>query len=125
LNRDEVEWDKFTHLFDKNYYPIYFKDQKVEEVEHLIQGNKTMHEYEAKFTKLSCYASHLIANDRRKAQQFMKGLQPSTSRAVAPVNHQVYSKVVTSAYNIDINHMKTQKLLEENDKRKEKNFESR
>ena len=49
----------------------------------LIQGNKTVLQYEAKFTKLAQFAPHIVSNDVRKAKKFQRGLRPSTRTRMA------------------------------------------
>lgn len=41
----------------------------------LTQENKTMAEYEAKYTKLSRYGLHLVNDKNRKARMFERGLK--------------------------------------------------
>ena len=40
----------------------------------LIQENKTVLQYEAKFTELARFAPHFVSNDVRKAKKFQRGL---------------------------------------------------
>jgi len=49
----------------------------------LIQGNKTVLQYEAKFTELSRFAPHIVADDVRKAKKFQRGLRPSIRTRMA------------------------------------------
>ena len=56
-----------------------------------------MVQYEAKFTKLSRCASHLIAIEVDKAMKFQDGLKPTLKNKISILKLGVYSEVVDKA----------------------------
>ncbi|XP_028078868.1 uncharacterized protein LOC114280697 [Camellia sinensis] len=73
-DNEGMTWDRFKEIFFKKYFPQCIRDRKVSEFEQLKQGNMTVAEYEAKFTKLAQYAPHMIDTDYKKARKFEGGL---------------------------------------------------
>ena len=49
----------------------------------LIQGNKTVLQYEAKFTELARFAPHIVSDDVWKAKKFQRSLRPSIKTRMA------------------------------------------
>ena len=56
-----IFWSQFREAFYKKYFPDSVRRQKVGEFDHLEQGDLTVAQYEAKFTKLSRFTPQLIA----------------------------------------------------------------
>ena len=66
---DEIlTWTVFLDAFYEKYFPESVRDEKEVEFMGLIQENKTVLQYEAKFTELSRFAPHIVANDVRKVR---------------------------------------------------------
>ncbi|XP_057950989.1 uncharacterized protein LOC131145822 [Malania oleifera] len=65
-----LTWERFKELFFDRYFPLFIKEEKIEEFTNLTQGNMTVGEYAAKFMELSCFAPFLIPNEARKVQNF-------------------------------------------------------
>ncbi|KAK4563696.1 hypothetical protein RGQ29_006014 [Quercus rubra] len=64
LEEDEIlTWTVFLDAFYEKYFPESVRDEKEVEFMELIQGNKTVLQYEAKFTELSRFAPHIVADD--------------------------------------------------------------
>ncbi|MQL68384.1 hypothetical protein Taro_000686, partial [Colocasia esculenta] len=59
--------------------------------------NLTMAEYEAQFSWLAQYASHIVSTERMKAKRFLNGLKPSYITQLAPLDIQTYAKMVKNA----------------------------
>ena len=54
LEEDEIlTWTIFLDAFHKKYFPESVRDEKEVQFMEVIQGNKTMLQYEAKFTELA------------------------------------------------------------------------
>ena len=69
LEEDEIlTWTIFLDAFYEKYFPESVRDEKEVEFMGLIQENKTVLQYEAKFTELSRFAPHIVANDVRKVR---------------------------------------------------------
>ena len=83
----------------------------------LIQGNKTVLQYEAKFTKLAQFAPHIVSNDVRKAKKFQRGLRPSTRTRMAAFWLKSYSEVVETAKVVEKECEDYQRIQDQNKKR--------
>ncbi|XP_028122578.1 uncharacterized protein LOC114319721 [Camellia sinensis] len=70
-----LTWARFLELFYEKYFPQCMRDKKVTEFETLRQGNKTVAEYEAQFSKLAHFAPHMVDTDYKKARKFEGGLR--------------------------------------------------
>src|SRR5688572_25738264 len=57
-------WNEFKTTFLDHFFPLELKKAKMREFMNLRQGNMLVREYALKFTKLSKYASTIIANPR-------------------------------------------------------------
>ena len=78
LAEDEIlTWTIFLEAFYEKYFPKSVRDGKKMEFMELIQGNKTVLQYEAKFTELARFAPHVVSDDVRKAKNFQRVLRPS------------------------------------------------
>jgi hypothetical protein len=75
LTLDTVSWELFEERFRRKYLPAYYEEQQVGAFHALVQGNKTVEEYEIKFMELVKYVSYMD-NDQRKAECFIYGLNP-------------------------------------------------
>ncbi|XP_075665512.1 uncharacterized protein LOC142635199 [Castanea sativa] len=77
LEEDEIlTWSIFLAAFYKKYFPK---------------------SYEAKFTELSQFASHIVADDVRKAKKFQRGLRPNIRTRMAALRLKLYFEVVETA----------------------------
>ncbi|XP_028099027.1 uncharacterized protein LOC114298613 [Camellia sinensis] len=63
-------WERFKNAFNEKYFPRSVRLQKQRKFSKLEQGNKTVAEYEAKFTKLSKFASAFEADEDSKVVPF-------------------------------------------------------
>ncbi|MQM03581.1 hypothetical protein Taro_036366 [Colocasia esculenta] len=63
----------------------------------LTQGSMTILEYEAKFSELSKYAPHIVANERRKAKKFVMGLRPSLRTKLMAFDHRTLNEALSVA----------------------------
>jgi hypothetical protein len=59
LTPDTVSWELFEERFRRKYLPAFYEEQQVGAFHALVQGNKTMEEYEIKFMELVNYVSYL------------------------------------------------------------------
>lgn len=60
-----------------------------------------MAQYETKFTKLSRYAPHMVADKEERAKKFQHGLAPHIQERVAPFMLEDYSEVYKKALVIE------------------------
>ena len=57
----------------------------------------TVTEYAAKFTQLSRYTQHMVADEQMRAEQFQEGLRLNIRAQVAPFMLHTYSEVMERA----------------------------
>ncbi|KAK2967422.1 hypothetical protein RJ640_022354 [Escallonia rubra] len=71
-----LTWDRFQEIFPDKYFPRNMKDDMIEEFLKLEQGkDETVKNYEARFSRLSRFATHVIDTEERRATQFKNGLK--------------------------------------------------
>jgi hypothetical protein len=75
LTPDTVSWELFEERFRMKYLPAYYEEQQVGAFHALVQGNRTVEEYEIRFMELVKYVSYMD-NDQRQAEHFVYGLNP-------------------------------------------------
>jgi hypothetical protein len=59
LTPDTVSWELFEERFRRKYLQAYYEEQQVGAFHVLIQGNRTMEEYEIWFMELVKYVSYM------------------------------------------------------------------
>eukprot|EP00253_Pinus_taeda_P026722 PITA_26722 len=75
LTSDNVPWELFEERFRAKYLPSYFQQQQARAFHTLVQGNKTVEEYEIRFLELVKYI-HYLDSDERQVERFIFGLSP-------------------------------------------------
>jgi hypothetical protein len=75
LTLDTVSWELFEERFQRKYLPAYYEEQQVGAFHALVQGNRTVEEYEIGFMELVKYVSYMD-NDQRQAERFVYELNP-------------------------------------------------
>ncbi|XP_077222075.1 uncharacterized protein LOC143855912 [Tasmannia lanceolata] len=99
-------WNEFKRIFLEKYFPQPLKAQLVREFISLKQEEgETVSQYEAKFTRLARYATHLVTDVQSKVDKFQYGLKPSVRRALAALDFQSYEAVVRCALKVEIEHL--------------------
>ncbi|MQL92707.1 hypothetical protein Taro_025327, partial [Colocasia esculenta] len=63
----------------------------------LTQGSMSVLEYEARFTELSKYAPHIVADERRKVKKFIMGLKPSLRMGLVALGHHFMEEALSAA----------------------------
>ncbi|XP_052198293.1 uncharacterized protein LOC127805580 [Diospyros lotus] len=97
-------WAKFQNAFNEAYCPTWYKEQKVYEFIELVQGSKTVAQYEVEFIALAKYAPNLISIEEKKASKFQRGLRPEIRHAYGGARVIDYPTVVQRAYAIERDH---------------------
>jgi hypothetical protein len=59
LTPDIVSWELFEERFRRKYLPSYYEEQQVGAFHALVQGNRTVEEYEIIFMELVKYVSYM------------------------------------------------------------------
>ena len=62
------------------------QEKREDEFIKLRQGTSSVAEYEERFTKLSRYASELVATERRRIRQFVQGFNVEIQEGLAAKN---------------------------------------
>ncbi|KAI0497296.1 hypothetical protein KFK09_020519 [Dendrobium nobile] len=75
----------------------------------LVQGDRSVSQYEAEFTMLSGYAPHLIPNAEEKCNRFLNGLKDVIRQPLIPFGIEDYSVLVERARRIEMDMLATQK----------------
>ena len=76
-----VGWEEFMLAFLDHLFPLELREAKMREFMNLKQGNMSVREYSLKFTRLSKYASVVVANSRAKMSQYMSDLNDTLANA--------------------------------------------
>ena len=120
LEKDEIlTWTIFLDAFYEKYFLKSIRDEKEVEFMELIQGNKMVLQYEAKFTELARFAPHIVSDDVRKANKFRRGLQPSIRTRMATLRLKAYSEVVETTKVVEKECEDYQRIRDQNKKRSE------
>ncbi|XP_074373727.1 uncharacterized protein LOC141714085 [Apium graveolens] len=100
-DEDVMTWDRFTELFLEKYFPRYMKNQMEIQFLELKQGNISVTEYEAKFTKLARFLLEQVDTEEKWAKRFQQGLHPSIHSRVAVFELATYTAMVQKAMIIE------------------------
>ncbi|MQL88669.1 hypothetical protein Taro_021233 [Colocasia esculenta] len=93
----EVAWAEFVRLFRAKYIPEHVQDRMELKFLILTQGLMSVLEYEARFVELSKYASHIVADERRKVKKFIMGLKPSLRTRLVALEHRSLEEALSAA----------------------------
>ncbi|MQL69728.1 hypothetical protein Taro_002039 [Colocasia esculenta] len=93
----EVGWDDFVRLFRAKFVPEHIQDKMEQEFLSLTQGSMTVLEYKARFSELSKYAPHIVADERKKAKKFVMGLRPSLRTRLVAFDHRNLDEALSAA----------------------------
>ena len=74
----------------------------------------TVTKYASKFTQLFRYASHMVADERMRVEQFQEGLRLSIKAQVTPFMLHTYSEVVVRALIVEREMEEAQRLRNKN-----------
>jgi hypothetical protein len=95
-------WDVFVNQFTAKYYPSSFREKMDVALRNIKQGNKTVDEYDAEFSKIVHFVDHINQNEPEKARMFFEGLN-SRYRHVMGVNRPLdYFSVVEQARGLEL-----------------------
>ncbi|MQL68042.1 hypothetical protein Taro_000336 [Colocasia esculenta] len=93
----DVAWDEFVRLFRAKFVPEHVQDRMEQEFLSLAQSSMTVLEYEARFSELSKYAPHIVADERRKTKKFVMGLKPSLRTRLVVFDHRTLDEALSAA----------------------------
>ncbi|MQL82574.1 hypothetical protein Taro_015054, partial [Colocasia esculenta] len=93
----QFTWNKFKEAFNAKYFSERVQERKATEFSALNQRSLSVAEYEAQFSRLICYANHLVNTERMKAKRFLNGLKPQYITQLGPLDIQTYVEMVKMA----------------------------
>ncbi|XP_057971363.1 uncharacterized protein LOC131160064 [Malania oleifera] len=96
-----VTWSRFRELFFERYFHVTFSSTKAVKFLHLTQGYMTVHQYAARFIKLSRFAPYLVPNKEKKVRKFEEGLIQRLYEQVVGFRDQTFSEIVDRATMIE------------------------
>jgi Retroviral aspartyl protease/RNase H-like domain found in reverse transcriptase/Reverse transcriptase (RNA-dependent DNA polymerase)/Integrase zinc binding domain/Retrotransposon gag protein/Zinc knuckle len=99
----DMDWPAFKDVFYEQYFPDSIRNQKEIEFMELVQANMTVAQYDAKFTELSRFATHLVNDESRKARLFERGLRDEIRSDVIALKLPLKSQVLDRALIIERN----------------------
>ena len=70
-----ISWDQFQQEFTDRFFPQSHKDSKIEEFFKLEQKNKSVSEYEKRFSELVILVPYIQDDEVLKCKRFLTGLQ--------------------------------------------------
>jgi hypothetical protein len=74
-----ISWEVFKHEFNQHFFPRVVHMVKAREFLDLVQGERSVIEYAAKFLQLSCFGLYLIPTEEKKAKKLERGFELSHS----------------------------------------------
>ncbi|XP_020695904.1 uncharacterized protein LOC110109265 [Dendrobium catenatum] len=105
----QVTWEEFVKVFRDCYVPVIARRSMQDKFNRLVQGDKTITEYEAEFTMLSRYASHLIPNAEEKCHRFLSGLRDTIRQPLVHFGIEDYVTLVERERRIESDLQSTQR----------------
>ena len=94
---DRVTWELFKTAFKGKYVGASYVDARRKEFLNLVQGGKTVAEYEAKFLRLSRYAVGIVATEYERSVRFEDGLRDDLKVVIAPQRERDFAVLVEKA----------------------------
>ncbi|XP_056162535.1 uncharacterized protein LOC130136287 [Syzygium oleosum] len=89
-------WTIFTETFNGKYFSKSAREHKLAEFMRLRQGQMSVDQYEAEFTRLSKFAPRMIEDPVDKARRFRDGLKPDLHSQMILLNlrgyHEIYDR---------------------------------
>ncbi|XP_074322993.1 uncharacterized protein LOC141659949 [Apium graveolens] len=96
-----VLWARFIELFLEKYFPDCLQNQLEVEFLELKQDEKSVAEYEAKFTELARLVPVYVNTEAQKVKRFQQGLKPEIRSGVVALQLKIYPSVVQAALVIE------------------------
>jgi len=103
-DREAFTWIQFRERFRSHNVPAGVMKMK-KEVLALKQGTMTVTEYRDRFLQLARYAPTEVADDRKKQEHFMEGLEDYLQYALLNLRFDDFNHLVDSALNTERKHL--------------------
>ena len=94
---DRVTWELFKTAFKGKYVGASYVDARRKEFLNLVQGGKTVAEYEAEFLRLSRYAVGIVATEYERSVRFEDGLRDDLKVLIALQRERDFAVLVEKA----------------------------
>ncbi|KAA3460518.1 ATP-dependent zinc metalloprotease FtsH [Gossypium australe] len=94
---DDLTWDYFKAAFQKKYVGTSYTDAQRKAFLGLVQGTKSVSEYEEEFLRLSRYARGIVATEHERCVRFEDGLRVELRLLIAPQQVREFSSLVEKA----------------------------
>ncbi|XP_019059734.1 PREDICTED: uncharacterized protein LOC109117274 [Tarenaya hassleriana] len=97
----QFTWEEFKAQLEEKYCQKGDQDHRIVEFLHLEQGDRTLPAYEAEFTRLLRYGSHLVPTEKLKIQKFVTGLRPYLRRRIEIQEYPMLSRYMTQLHKLE------------------------
>ncbi|KAA3480774.1 DNA/RNA polymerases superfamily protein [Gossypium australe] len=94
---EDLTWDYFRAAYQKKYIGASYIDSQRKAFLRLVQGSKSVSEYEAEFLKLSRYARGIVATEHERCIRFEDGLRDELRLLIAPQQEREFAVLVEKA----------------------------
>ncbi|KAA3460519.1 DNA/RNA polymerases superfamily protein [Gossypium australe] len=94
---EDLTWDYFRAAYQKKYIGASYIDSQRKAFLRLVQGSKSVSEYEAEFLKLSRYARGIVATEHERCARFEDGLRDELRQLIAPQQEREFAVLVEKA----------------------------
>jgi hypothetical protein len=108
----QITWEVFLETFYEHYFPASTREQLESEFLRFTQGNKTVTQYEVRFTELVRYAPHIIVDGPGKCRRFLKGLRGDIRSRLIPLMLRDYHNLVERAKVVERDCERTREVRE-------------
>ncbi|XP_010541823.1 PREDICTED: uncharacterized protein LOC104815204 [Tarenaya hassleriana] len=99
--RHRFTWEEFRQEFEAKYFRRQDREYRVAEFLMLQQGDMTISEYEAEFTRLLMYGGHLVPTEASKIQKFIAGLRPYLRRKIEIQEYPTLSRYISQLEKVE------------------------
>ena len=98
---ESVTWKFFLDKFKKKYAGRIYLNHMRREFHNLKQRQMCVTEYQREFTRLRKYAPEILVYEEERCRKFEDGLNGHIRAHVTGFCHEVFSKIVTCAVNVE------------------------
>ena len=98
---DGISWDKFQQEFTDRFFPQSHKDSKIDEFFRLEQKNRSVSDYEKRFSELVRLVPYIQADEAMKCKRFLAGLQHRIRVHLSAVPHNIFGDLVEAALRVE------------------------
>ncbi|KAK1648307.1 hypothetical protein QYE76_066112 [Lolium multiflorum] len=97
-----LTWGLFVKQFTAKYYPASFREKMDVALRNIKQGNKTVDEYDAEFSRIVHFVDHINQNELEKARRFFEGLNSEYRHVMGANRPNDYFTVVEQARGMEL-----------------------